>query len=192
MVWSGLERCCDGRGLEIASSRGRRAVQTKGTRSAGRPGQRATWDSGQGEGKHVGGTHDMAAEGLVLTCTGRTATRKSFTGETGCSYTAWCHARIMQASGSHSGGTTARVKTVDHDDIQVGSWPAAASADQVQGIQRGSGSQAGERMGALQRHGCGRRRRCCEVKRPRGSGATCTGTWVKGSPRRRWSLLAGT
>jgi hypothetical protein len=133
----------------------------------------------------------MAAEGLVLTCTGRIATRNSFTGETGCSYTAWCHARIMQASGWHSKGTTAKVKTVDDDDIQVGSWPAAASADQVQGIQEGSGSQAGERMGALQRHGCGGRRRCCEVKRPSAGGSTCTGTCV-GVCRRRTSSLWAT
>jgi hypothetical protein len=82
----------------------------------------------------------------------------------------------MQASGSHSRGTTAKVKAVDHHDVQVGSWPVAASADQVQGIQGGSGSQAGERIGGLRRHGCGGRRTCCEVKRPRASGGRCTGT----------------
>ena len=44
-----------------------------------------------------------------------------------------------------SKGTTARVKAVDHHDIQVGRSPVGASADQVQGIQRRSGSpQASE------------------------------------------------
>jgi hypothetical protein len=33
------------------------------------------------------------------------------------------------------------MKAVDHHDIQVGRSPVGASADQVQGIQRGSGWQ---------------------------------------------------
>lgn len=38
-----------------------------------------------------------------------------------------------------SKSTTARVKAVDHHDIEVGRWSVGKSADQVQGIQRGSG-----------------------------------------------------
>jgi hypothetical protein len=38
-----------------------------------------------------------------------------------------------------SKGTTARLKADDHHDIQGSRWPVGASADQVQGIQRGSG-----------------------------------------------------
>ena len=38
-----------------------------------------------------------------------------------------------------SEGTTARLKAVDHHDFQGSKWPVGASADQVQGIQRGSG-----------------------------------------------------
>jgi hypothetical protein len=145
---------------------------------AGRAGVGATQSAGRGRGKgrHLGETHDMAAERAVLTWAGRAATRSSFTGKTGCNYTAWCHARILQASGSHSKGTTTRTKAVDHHDIQVGRSPVGASADQVQGIQRGSGSQAGERMGGLQRHKCGGQRACCEVKRPCTSWGICTST----------------
>jgi hypothetical protein len=40
-----------------------------------------------------------------------------------------------------SEGTTARLKAVDHHDIQGSKWPVGASADQVQGIQRGTGWQ---------------------------------------------------
>jgi hypothetical protein len=106
----------------------------------------------------------------------------------------------MQAFGWHLRGTTANVETVDHHDIEVGRWPVGASADQVHGIQKGSGSQAGERMGALQRHGCGGRRRCCKVKQPSASGCTCTGTWAvvrqrcsshHGRGRGRYSVLWG-
>jgi hypothetical protein len=84
---------------------------------------------------YFGGTHDMAAEGADLTWTRRAATQNSFTGGIGCSYTTCCHARIMQAFGSHLRGTTASVKTVDDHDIGVGRRPVGASADQVQGIQ---------------------------------------------------------
>ena len=153
-------------------------MQTKGTRSAGGAGQERLGAAGEVKAEYFGETHDMVADGRVLAWARQTATRSSFTGESGCGYTAWCHARIMQASGLHSRGTTARAETVDHDDIQVGSWSTAASADQVRGIQKRSGSQAGERMGGQQRHGCGGRRRCCEVKRANASRDTCTGTLV--------------
>ena len=48
---------------------------------------------------------------------------------------------VYRASGPLSKGTTARVEAVDHHDIQVSRSPVGASADQVQGIQRESGSQ---------------------------------------------------
>ena len=51
----------------------------------------------------------------------------------------------ITASGPLSEGTTARLEAVDHHDIQGSRWPVGASADQVQGIQRGSGwQQTGE------------------------------------------------
>jgi hypothetical protein len=162
--------------LQAASGRGRGAVKGKATMSADRAG---AWGALQGvKVNTLDKLTTWPAEGTVLNGTGRAATRSSFTGETECSYTAWCHARIMQALGSHSRGTTASVKTVDHHDIQVGREPVGASADQVQGIQERSGSQACERIGVWQRHGCGGRRTCCEVKRTRASGDTSTCTCV--------------
>jgi hypothetical protein len=50
-----------------------------------------------------------------------------------CSYIA--------ALGLFSKSTTVKTKAVDHHDIQVGRSTVGASADQVQGIQRGSGWQ---------------------------------------------------
>lgn len=96
-------------------------------------------EQGEVKANTLGETHDMAADGGFLSRAGRAETRDSFTGErrvlsvVSCSYIA--------ASGAHSKGTKARVKAVDHHDIEVGRSPVGASADQVQGIQRGSGSQ---------------------------------------------------
>lgn len=169
-----------GEGFRLRLAEGEELCKRKvqGQRAGLRRSDSGRQATGEVKSEYFGETHDMAADGRVLAWARRTATRSSFTGETGCRYTAWCHARIMQASGLHSRGTTVRVETVDHDDIQVGSWPAAASADQVRGIQRRSGSQPGERMGGQQRHGCGGRRRYSEVKRTNASGDTCTGTWL--------------
>lgn len=106
------------------------------TRLAGRAGH----DWRREAGKVKAETHDMAADGAVMGRDRQAATRSSFTGASGSRYTAWCHARIMQALGWHSRGTTARVKAVDHHDTQVGSGPVGGSADQVQGIQGGPSS----------------------------------------------------
>jgi hypothetical protein len=105
----------------------------------------------RGEGKCLLRRHSRhGGRGAVLTWTRRAATQDSFTGGIGCSYTACCHARIMQAFGSHLRGTTASVKTVDDHDIGVGRRPVGASADQVQGIQtvRFTGWRANGRIAA--------------------------------------------
>ena len=101
-------------------------------------------------GVQVKATHDMMAHGCVLRAVGLVKTEGSFTGQAGCIRRAWCHARISPVLALHSESTTANVDVVDHHDIQVGRSPVGASVDQVQGIQAGSGLQAGKRISTVE------------------------------------------
>ncbi|KAJ8111823.1 hypothetical protein OPT61_g5665 [Boeremia exigua] len=115
-------------------------------------------------------THDMMAHECVPPAAGQIKMRSFVTGQIRCVCRAWCHARLLLGPGLHSKSTTESVDAVDHRDIQVGRSPAGASVDQVQGIQEGTGLQAGERMGTAEKHQTRRRLGCCNVNQPSTSG----------------------
>ena len=114
----------------------------------------------------------MMAHGYVLPAAGQIKTRCFVTGQIRCVCRTCCHARILPGSGQRSKSTTASVSLVDHHDIQVGRSPVGASVNQVQGIQEGSGLQAGERMGTAAKHQTRGRLGCCEVHQPSISGGS--------------------
>lgn len=112
------------------------------------------------------------AHGCLLSAAGQMKTRSFVTGQIRCVCRAWCHARILPGLVLRSECTTASVCAVDHHDIQVGRSPVGASVDQVQGIQEGSGLQAGERMRTTEKHQTRGRLGRSEVNQPSTSGGS--------------------
>jgi hypothetical protein len=114
----------------------------------------------------------MMAHRCVSSAAGQIETRGFVSGQIRSVGRAWCHARILPSLGPRSECTTTSVCAVDHHDIQVGRSPVGASVDQVQGIQEGSGLQAGERMGTTEKHQTRGRLGCSEVNQPSTSGGS--------------------